>query len=210
MLQPSHDLRGLSGTQATPRRFISIGLVAGLHLLLIYALATGLAANLIPKVEQIIKAQVVQEAPPPDKVVPPPPPEMVKPPPPFVPPPELNIQTETTNTNTIQVTTTPPPQVAPKPQISAPASIGRAHACGQNYYPAIGIRLNWSGTTGLSFHIDTEGNVKNLQVTSSSGHAELDDAAIRCAQTWHYKPAVQNGQPVEVPWQTNVKWDLRG
>ena len=76
---------------ASPRRFVSVGLVAALHVVLIYVLATGLAANLIPKVEKIIETKVVQEPPPQEKVIPPPPPEMVKPPPPFVPPPELNI-----------------------------------------------------------------------------------------------------------------------
>ncbi len=206
MQRPTHDLRGLSGTQATPRRFVSVGLVAGLHVVLIYALATGLAANLIPKVEKIIETKVVQEPPQQEKVIPPPPPEMVKPPPPFVPPPELNIQTEAPATNAITQVTTQ----AQKPAPSAPASIGRPHSCDPNrYYPPIGVRLNWSGTTGLKFHITPTGDVTDVTVTSSSGHSELDDAAVRCVQTWHYRPAIQNGQPVEVPWQTEIKWQLR-
>jgi hypothetical protein len=45
--------------------------------------------------------------------------------------------------------------------------------------------------------------------TPSSGHDRLDQAAVQCAQAWHYKPAMQNGQPVEVPWQTAVQWKLR-
>lgn len=208
MQQPSHDLRGLSGTQATPRRFVSVGLVAGLHILLIYALATGLAANLIPKAEQIIKAEVVQQAPPPDKVIPPPPPEMVKPPPPFVPPPELNIQTETTNTNAITQVTTQVQQ--PKPAITAPASVGRPHVCPQErWYPPIAIRMNETGVTTLAFTIGTDGSISNISVAESSGHDDLDQAAVRCAQTWSpYRPAMQNGQPISVPWKAAVRWQL--
>jgi protein TonB len=201
MQQPSHDLRGFGGgATATPRRIFSVGAVVLLHLILIYALASGLAAQLVQKMPEILKADVV------------PPPQLVKPPPPFVPPPEINVTTEAPATNTITAISTPPPPATPaKPSISAPASIGRAHTCpSDKYYPAIGIRLNWSGTTGVGFKIGTDGSVSDAHVTSSSGHQELDDAAIRCASSWRYKPAIQNNQPVEVPWQTNVKWDLKG
>ena len=54
----------------------------------------------------------------------------------------------------------------------------------------------------------TDGSVSNVAVAKSSGHDRLDQAAVSCAQSWHYKPASQNGQPVEVPWQTAVKWQL--
>ncbi|HEX3810794.1 MAG TPA: energy transducer TonB [Rhizomicrobium sp.] len=212
MQQPSHDLRGFGGgATATPRRIFSVGAVVLLHLILIYALASGLAAQLVQKMPEILKADVVPPQMPKDQVLPPPPPQLEKPPPPFVPPPEINVTTEAPATNTITAISTPPPPATPaKPSISAPASIGKPHSCGQNYYPAIGIRLNWSGVTGVGFKIGTDGSVSDAHVTSSSGHQELDDAAIRCASSWRYKPAIQNNQPVEVPWQTNVKWDLKG
>ena len=207
MQQPQHDLRGLAGGQATPRRFFSIGAVALLHVVLIYALATGLASQLVQKLPEEFKAEVVQQEVPKNEVLPPPPPQLEKPPPPFVPPPEISVTTEAPAATAITQTTS---QVAQKPAISAPASIGRPHSCpAERYYPAIGIRLNWSGTTGISYHIGTDGSVKDVHVTSSSGHQELDDAAIRCASQWHYKAAIQNGQPVEVPWQSSIKWQLR-
>jgi len=59
-----------------------------LHVIAIYVLASGLAQNLLSKLPQEFKAEVI---PPKQEVVkppPPPPPDLQKPPPPFVPPPE--------------------------------------------------------------------------------------------------------------------------
>ncbi len=124
MEQPTHDLRAQNGTiaQGTPRRFIAFGAVAALHVILIYALAAGLVAQ-ITKLPEELKAEVVQEKIP-DKIPPPPPPDLAKPPPPFVPPPEINIQADTTQTKAIttqaKVATPPPtpaaiPTTPPKP-----------------------------------------------------------------------------------------------
>jgi protein TonB len=212
MQQPQHDLRPLGGAQATPRRFVSIVAVAIFHVIVIYALASGLAAQLIQKLPEDITTEVIKEKPPDqNKLPPPPPPEMVKPPPPFVPPPDINVQAET-NTNAItQVTTTKVVVETPKPQISAPASIGRPHSCPTaKWYPPQAIRLNHEGTTTLAFTVGADGGVSNITVANSSGHDELDQAAVSCAAGWTYKAAVQNGQPVAVPWKTSVKWNLGG
>jgi protein TonB len=99
---------------------------------------------------------------------------------------------------------------APKPVVSAPASIGRAHVCGQRYYPALANRLGHQGTTTLGFTISADGGISNISVANSSGYDELDQAAVACAASWTYKPAMQNGQAVSVPWKANVKWNLNG
>ena len=89
------------------------------------------------------------------------------------------------------------------------ASVGAKHYCDQNrYYPALSLKLQEQGTTTLSFKIDTNGSVKDPQVQTSSGYPRLDEATITCVSTWHYKPAMQNGQPIEVPWTTAVKWQV--
>jgi len=221
MDQPAHDLRPFQATpvQSTERRAISIGVVAAIHVVAIYALATGLASQLVQKGLEEIKAEVVQEKPPDvPKTPPPPPPELQKPPPPFVPPPDINLQTEAPAQSITQVTTTitPPPPVAPPkvaaqpPPVTAPASIGKAHECGSRYSPPLATRLNHEGVTTIGFTIQADGTVTNVHVTESSGHDELDQAAIPCASNWHYKPAMQNGQPVSVPWTTKVVWKLTG
>lgn len=206
MQQPTHDLRPFQTSIASPRRWFSIAVVAVIHVIVIWAFATGLASRLIQRPLEELKAEVVQEKPPEQqKEPPPPPPEMKQPPPPFVPPPDITIQMETPATNAI---TQVQSQVA-KPQISAPASVGRPHSC-VNMYPPSAQRLNHEGVTTLEFQITTDGSVTGITVAKSSGFQELDDAAVRCAGNWHYKPAIQNGQPVQVPWKTNVTWNLRG
>jgi protein TonB len=207
MQQPQHDLRAFHTSVASPRRLIAGVAAIGLQVLAIWALATGLAQQLIQKLPEEIKAEVVQQKPPEqEKTPPPPPPDLAKPPPPFVPPPDIMIQSEAPATNAIQnvqsVQKTPP-------AITAPASIGRAHTCA-NEYPALATRLGHQGKVTLAFHIATDGSVKDASVVDSSGYDELDQAAISCASKWRYKPAIQNGQPIEVPWKTVVNYNLRG
>ena len=102
MQQPEHDLRPFQTSIASPRRYVSIGLVGLIHVIVIWALATGLAQSVFTKMPDMIKAEVVQQKPPEqEKTPPPPPPDTVKPPPPFVPPPDINIQSEAPATNAI-------------------------------------------------------------------------------------------------------------
>jgi protein TonB len=216
MEQPTHDLRPFQTTQANPRRVLSLSAVALIHVVAIYALASGLASSLVQKGLEEIKAEVVKEKPPDlPKTPPPPPPEMVKPPPPFVPPPDINLQTQTAAPAITQVTTTitPPPVVAPpKPQappVSTPVSIGRAHEC-QSRYPPLAMRLGHEGTVVLGMTVNTDGSVSNVHVVDSSGHDELDNGAVTCASSWRYKPAMQNNQPIAAEWKASVKYKLTG
>jgi protein TonB len=218
MEQPLHDLRPFQAStiQAAPRRVISIGLVAALHILAIYALATGLAQNFIQKKVEEFKAEVI---PPKQEVVkppPPPPPELQKPPPPFVPPPDISIQSEAPAQNTITVSKTPPPPAAPPPKAVSPGitspvlSAGGAGKCANSYYPPTAVRLNQEGTTTVAIHIGADGSVENVDITNSSGHDALDQAAVRCiTSSWRYKPAMQNGQPVAAVKQYAIVWKLQ-
>jgi protein TonB len=101
----------------------------------------------------------------------------------------------------------PPPPARPR-GITAPVSIGASHSC-EKQYPPTAVRLNQQGTTIVNFTVDTDGSVSNVHVARSSGHEMLDDAAIRCATSWRYRPAFENGRPVPASWTTNVQWKLR-
>ena len=71
----------------------SITMVVILHLVLGYALVTGLARKVVEVMKAPIETKIIEEIkkPPPD-TPPPPPPKLAPPPPPFIPPPEINIQ----------------------------------------------------------------------------------------------------------------------
>lgn len=189
----------------------------------IFAVATGLTftgGRLLP---HTVNVEVLKTPPPKVQPIVQPPPELVKPTVAAVPPPEIQIETPPQQQTIsavkmpphpvvqppVQVAAVPAPPAPPKPQgISAPVSIGGSHSC-MNEYPPAAQRLNQEGTTSIKFTVNTDGSVSNVQVVGSSGHDMLDSAAIRCAQNWRYKPAVQDGQPVTAPWQTNVQWKLQ-
>ena len=220
MDQPLHDLRPFKVANPTSHRFVSVGGVVLLHVVAVYVLASGLAQNLMQKLPQEFKAEVI---PPKTEVVkppPPPPPEMLKPPPPFVPPPDISIQTEAGPTNTITVQSkvaTPPPPPAPPPAPPKPAGItapvqiaGGGAVCQSVYYPPIAIRLNQTGTSVVTVHIGADGSVQNVDVTGTSGHDSLDQAAVKCITSrWRFKPAMQNGQPVATAKEYAIKWVLQ-
>jgi periplasmic protein TonB len=219
MEQPAHDLRPFQSTvvQSTERRAISVGVVAVIHAVAIYALATGLASQLVHKVSEI-EAKVVQEKPPDlPKTPPPPPPEMTKPPPPFIPPPDINLQQTQTAPTITQVTTiTPPPVVAPPKPVAPPVTAavlasGLATKCASSYYPPLAIRLNHEGVTTMTVHVAADGSVTGADVADGSGHDELDQAAVKCiTSAWRFTPAKQNGQPVPSTKQYRIVWKLTG
>jgi TonB family protein len=120
-----------------------------------------------------------------------------------------SAQAPVTNTITTQSTVATPPPGQHLPGITAPASFGVAHSCPiETYYPPIAIRLNMEGNVTIGFTISAEGVPTNPAVVASSGFKPLDDAALTCVATWVYKPAMQNGQPIAVPWRVVVRWAL--
>lgn len=52
------------------------------------------------------------------------------------------------------------------------------------------------GKVVLLIQIDRDGGRKNLKVGVSSGHGDIDDAAMLAAMQWFYRPAVLDGKPV--------------
>lgn len=206
MQTPEHDLRQFQTPVASPRRFVSVGLVALLHVVIIYALASGLAAQMIQKLPDELKAEVVQEKPPEqEKLPPPPPPDLTKPPPPFVPPPDIAIA-DTGPSNAI---TSVQSHVAPvvAPQITAAVPVGRKHDCEADY-PPVSRRLSEQGTVLLRLTVGEDGSVSGIQIQKSSGYSRLDEAAQECVKSWHYKPATQGGRPIATATQAQVTYRL--
>jgi protein TonB len=95
------------------------------------------------------------------------------------------------------------------PTSSSPSSENKPQDCSiQRYYPPISARLGEEGTVILGFTISAQGEVIDPVIVTSSGHDRLDAAALQVAKCWHYRPAMQNGQPISVPWKALVKWSL--
>jgi protein TonB len=118
-----------SKRQDDPRRHLpGLFVVVALHVLIVYALVSGMAKKVVDVVRAPIETRLIEEVveppppppppvPPPERVVPPPPRQA--PPPPFVPPPEVVVTAPAPVAPTITaVTPTPPPapvEIAPMP-----------------------------------------------------------------------------------------------
>ena len=61
----------------------------------------------------------------------------------------------------------------------------------------------------MKIDVTADGNVGNATVVGSSGHDSLDQATVKCVVAgWHYKPAMENGQPVAASILADVEWKL--
>ena len=63
-------------------------------------------------------------------------------------------------------------------------------------YPSQSRRVGESGVVMVQVELDESGNVFAAKISSSSGYARLDEAALNAVRTWHCTPARRNGQNV--------------
>lgn len=168
------------------RHALGITVVVLLHVLVVYALLTGLARTVIEVVKGPIEVKVIEEVikkpPPPPEVIPPPP-KMAAPPPPFIPPPEINIAPPPTPAPAITAVTqeAPPAPQAPViqkvPEAPAPKpAVQSARVVCPNYmdvmssisYPREAIKENREGEVVIEFTVTAAGQVKDIEIKSSS------------------------------------------
>lgn len=169
------------------RHLIGIGGVILLHVLVIYALLTGLARRVVEVVKGPIEVKVIEEEikkPPPPPEVLPPPPKVAAPPPPFIPPPEIQIAPPPAPAPTITAVTqeAPPAPQAPviqKPVEAPPApppAIRSAAVVCANYrevmgsiaYPREALLDNVEGDVVIEFTVAANGQIRDPIIKSST------------------------------------------
>ena len=64
-------------------------------------------------------------------------------------------------------------------------------------YPINAIRQGREGWAKLSFVIDEQGKVSNVLVIETSGSKDFAKAARSAVLKWQYKPAFENGKPIQ-------------
>ncbi|WP_327752943.1 energy transducer TonB [Sphingobium sp. SJ10-10] len=205
-------------------RTISIIIVALIHAVLGYAFVTGLGMKYVKKAaEQLNVIDVKEEPPPPDEEPPPPPPDQPIEPPPVVAPPPI-VQTpapappiQTVRTpppvfNPVPVAS-PPPPAPPPPEVPASRAAPRSSPgswLSDADYPSRAQREERSGTAGFRLEIGPDGRVTNCTITSSTGHADLDEATCRLLpKRARFKPAVAaGGGPMSDTYNGRITWRL--
>ena len=179
------------------KHLLGITIVIALHVVVIYALVTGLGKKIVDVIKQPIETKVIEEVkappPPPERLLPPPP-KLEAPPPPFIPPPEVQIAVPATVQNTITSTTsTPPPPAdfrpvappappappAPRPK---PAVVSIGAICPSMVQPKMPRKALQTGTGGTVVARATirGGKVVEVEILQSQPRG-LFDAAVRDA-----------------------------
>ena len=76
-------------------------------------------------------------------------------------------------------------------------------------YPAMLRNAGIGGTVEVWFFISEEGRVLNSRVSKSSGHAQLDEAALKVADVVLFTPALNRDQRVQVWIQLPITFQVR-
>ena len=166
--------------QRQPGKHITgITVVMVMHVLVVYALATGLARKAIDVIKAPLETKIIEEVkkPPPPDTPPPPPPKMVQVMPTFVPPPEVQIAQAVIQSPISNPTPVAPPVYAPpKAPVAAPVaapSVGVACPNSQAIrteikYPAAARKDGIQGDVLVEFTVAINGEIKDVDVKSSS------------------------------------------
>lgn len=80
--------------------------------------------------------------------------------------------------------------------------------CDKPEYPASALRNQEEGVSRLAFLIDVDGSIAQARVQSTSGHRVLDIAALRALSLCRFKPGSANGQPYKTWASVDYAWKL--
>jgi len=79
----------------------------------------------------------------------------------------------------------------------------------ERQYPSLLRDAGVGGMVLVHFFISEQGVVENTLVAESSGHTQLDDAALRVAQEFEFSPALNRDTPVAVWVQVPIQFQAR-
>jgi protein TonB len=199
------DMRGAVNNASPQKRVLSLAMVGGIHVAVIWAIIVGLYqhGSIIPSGP----IKIVDVKP---KVDPPQPPKtditktFVDPHLATAVPPDFTIDTDSTNTITVARVESHPPTIT----VSPVQGIAGTHTIPP--YPASAIRGGIQGTVTLRLEVGSDGGIESAAIAESSGSAVLDDAAVAWVKShWRYRPATQNGTAVASTTLAAVTFNLK-
>lgn len=175
------------------KRYKGIAIVIGLHVLLLWALISGTAHDVMKITKKSLEAVVIQEViipppppPPPKEIKPPEAPKVEAPPPPFVPPPD--VAPPMTNAPSIVAAFVPPPTpavIAPPPPPAAPPAPAPNRsdirvACPTQVSPEMPRKATQDGTEGVvkASAVIRDGAVREVNILSGP---RVFHAAVKAA-----------------------------
>lgn len=75
-------------------------------------------------------------------------------------------------------------------------------------YPFLAKARGWEGVTLLRVEVLTDGRVGRVELVASSGHAELDESAIRAVHGWRFEPAMRGDTAIASFIQVPIRFKL--
>lgn len=208
------------------KHLIGLGLVVVLHLLLFWAISSGLARAVVKKIQGPVEAVLLEDTKPdiPPPPPPPPPPKNLPPPPPaYVPPVEVPVAAPAPVNAIAAVTAAPQPAAPVTPVATAPAApaapapvaapvrvaaVVNSANCEKPDYPSASRRLEEEGTVSLRFLVGVDGKVIQAEIEKSSGYKRLDEAARAGLSRCAFKPATVDGKPEQGWASMKYTWRL--
>jgi periplasmic protein TonB len=207
-------------------RLVSIIIVLLLHVFLGYALVTGLAYDAVVAIKEKMTVVDVKEEEPPEEEEPPPEPEKQIEPPVVSPPPLVKTVTPPPMVRTVDTpppaapivpTAAPPAPAAPPPPpppvAKRPNPVPKGNPgnwANTNDYPSRALQQEREGTTGFRVTVGPNGRVTDCQISSSSGHPDLDQATCtNVTRRARFDPALDgNGNPTTGTYSNRVRWQI--
>ena len=205
-------------------RITALIIVAILHVIVGYALVTGLAYEAVKKIKERVETFDVDEEKPPEEPPPPPPDQPVPPPPIVAPPPPISFErpspvqavTEPPKVFLPVPTAAPPPPPPPPPPAvnksrgARPKGQGAWAARIQENYPAAALRKEIEGRVGVRVTVGPDGRVSACSVTSGSGSGDLDSAACSGMERYaRFEPALDAaGNPTTGSFSTSIVYKI--
>ena len=94
--------------------------------------------------------------------------------------------------------------------VSNPAQTPSRLSSGRPNYPQSAIQAGIEGTVVIRFLVGKDGSVESAEIAASSGHSELDAAAMATAYNWSFSPARDEyGRPVRCYVRIPIPFRLR-
>jgi protein TonB len=207
--------------QMSGNRIIALIIVALMHVVLGYALVTGLAFEAVKKVAARVTTIDIEEEKKPEEPPPPPPEQKNVPPPPIAPPPPISINTRPPEIITAPIApppapivlAPPPPSAPPPPRVQPKGATPKGNPgswATPDDYPSRALREDREGVTRFQVSVGPDGKVQSCSVTGSSGHPDLDDATCKLVtRRARFNPATDGeGHPTSGSYSNSVRWQI--
>jgi protein TonB len=207
---------------------LGIGLVVGLHVLIFWAINSGLARAVVNQINPPVEAILLRELKPeivplplplPPKREPPPVNKLPQPVPvpaympevqtPVPAPAAVNAIAALTSKPVLEVPApvAPPKPPAPAAAVRTAAGVNTAH-CEKPDYPFMSRRQGEKGTVTLRFLVGVQGRVIQSEVEDSSGYTRLDEAARTGLSKCQFRPATVDGKAEQAWARMKYTWQL--